>query len=97
MFPIKKLGFTAVWVTPLVVQQKPTPGGAGSGAAGTSTLSVPPSDFGVHDARKFASATLATPAPASLRKSRRDTRTELRFVLMVSPHLFWIKITIRFY
>ena len=26
---IKKLGFTAVWVTPLVVQQKPTPGGAG--------------------------------------------------------------------
>ena len=26
---IKKLGFTAVWVTPLVVQQKPTPYGAG--------------------------------------------------------------------
>lgn len=40
---IKKLGFTAVWVTPLVVQQKPTPGGAGyHGYWGVDFLNVDP-------------------------------------------------------
>ena len=40
---IKKLGFTAVWVTPLVVQQKPTPYGAGyHGYWGTDFLNVDP-------------------------------------------------------
>jgi len=40
---IKKLGFTAVWVTPLVVQQKPTPYGAGyHGYWGVDFLNVDP-------------------------------------------------------
>jgi glycosidase len=40
---IKKLGFTAVWVTPLVVQQKPTPYGAGyHGYWGVDFLDVDP-------------------------------------------------------
>ena len=40
---IKKLGFTAVWVTPLVVQQKPTPNGAGyHGYWGVDFLNVDP-------------------------------------------------------
>lgn len=40
---IKKLGFTAVWVTPLVVQQKPTPTGAGyHGYWGVNFLDVDP-------------------------------------------------------
>ena len=40
---IKKLGFTAVWVTPLVVQQKPTSGGAGyHGYWGVDFLNVDP-------------------------------------------------------
>lgn len=40
---IKKLGFTAVWVTPLVVQQKPTPYGAGyHGYWGVNFLDVDP-------------------------------------------------------
>ena len=40
---IKKLGFTAVWITPLVVQQKPTPGGAGyHGYWGVDFLNVDP-------------------------------------------------------
>ena len=40
---IKKLGFTAVWVTPLVVQQKPTPYGAGyHGYWGNDFLNVDP-------------------------------------------------------
>jgi alpha-amylase len=40
---IKKLGFTAVWVTPLVVQQKPTPNGAGyHGYWGVDFLDVDP-------------------------------------------------------
>ena len=40
---IKKLGFTAVWVTPLVVQQKPTPSGAGyHGYWGIDFLNVDP-------------------------------------------------------
>ena len=40
---IKKLGFTAVWVTPLVVQQKPTPNGAGyHGYWGIDFLNVDP-------------------------------------------------------
>jgi glycosidase len=40
---IKKLGFTAVWVTPLVVQQKPTPSGAGyHGYWGVDFLNVDP-------------------------------------------------------
>ena len=40
---IKKLGFTAVWVTPLVVQQNPTPGGAGyHGYWGVDFLNVDP-------------------------------------------------------
>ena len=40
---IKKLGFTAVWVTPLVVQQKPTPNGAGyHGYWGNDFLNVDP-------------------------------------------------------
>jgi glycosidase len=40
---IKKLGFTAVWVTPLVVQQKPTPTGAGyHGYWGVDFLNVDP-------------------------------------------------------
>ncbi|MEI6552408.1 MAG: alpha-amylase family glycosyl hydrolase [Actinomycetes bacterium] len=40
---IKKLGFTAVWVTPLVVQQKSTPGGAGyHGYWGVDFLNVDP-------------------------------------------------------
>lgn len=40
---IKKLGFTAVWVTPLVVQQKPTPNGAGyHGYWGIDFLDVDP-------------------------------------------------------
>lgn len=40
---IKKLGFTAVWVTPLVVQQKPKPSGAGyHGYWGVDFLNVDP-------------------------------------------------------
>ena len=40
---IKKLGFTALWVTPLVVQQKPTSGGAGyHGYWGVDFLNVDP-------------------------------------------------------
>ena len=40
---IKKLGFTAVWVTPLVVQQRPTPNGAGyHGYWGVDFLDVDP-------------------------------------------------------
>jgi glycosidase len=40
---IKKLGFTAVWVTPLVVQQKSTPNGAGyHGYWGVDFLNVDP-------------------------------------------------------
>lgn len=40
---IKKLGFTAVWVTPLVVQQKPTPSGSGyHGYWGVNFLDVDP-------------------------------------------------------
>jgi len=40
---IKKLGFTAVWVTPLVVQQKATPNGAGyHGYWGVDFLNVDP-------------------------------------------------------
>lgn len=40
---IKKLGFTAVWVTPLVVQQKPTSNGAGyHGYWGVDFLDVDP-------------------------------------------------------
>lgn len=40
---IKKLGFTAVWVTPLVVQQKATSGGAGyHGYWGVNFLEVDP-------------------------------------------------------
>ena len=40
---IKKLGFTAVWLTPLVVQQKPTPNGAGyHGYWGVDFLDVDP-------------------------------------------------------
>lgn len=40
---IKKLGFTAVWVTPLVVQQRPTPNGAGyHGYWGVDFLEVDP-------------------------------------------------------
>jgi alpha-amylase len=40
---IKKLGFTAVWVTPLVVQQQPTPNGAGyHGYWGVDFLNVDP-------------------------------------------------------
>lgn len=40
---IKKLGFTAVWVTPLVVQQRSTSGGAGyHGYWGTDFLNVEP-------------------------------------------------------
>ena len=40
---IKKLGFTAVWVTPLVVQQKPISGGAGyHGYWGVDFLNVDP-------------------------------------------------------
>ena len=46
---IKKLGFTAVWVTPLVVQQKPTPYGAGyHGYWGTDFLNVDP-HLGTHE------------------------------------------------
>ena len=45
---IKKLGFTAVWVTPLVVQQKPTPNGAGyHGYWGVDFLNVDP-HLGTH-------------------------------------------------
>ena len=40
---IKKLGFTAVWITPLVVQQPPTNGGAGyHGYWGVDFLNVDP-------------------------------------------------------
>lgn len=40
---IKELGFTAVWVTPLIVQQKPTPSGAGyHGYWGVDFLNVDP-------------------------------------------------------
>jgi glycosidase len=40
---IKKLGFTAVWLTPLVVQQKPIPSGAGyHGYWGVDFLNVDP-------------------------------------------------------
>ena len=40
---IKNLGFTAVWVTPLVVQQRPTPNGAGyHGYWGVDFLNIDP-------------------------------------------------------